>query len=160
MSDIIKPFWSARDYKRGVYKLHKNPYNGFSTDPENKKRYKNVNVYINHNVPRKFYALVEKFDIEKPVLALNKMIPGQILPFHTDKCKTYIEKNKIKTKRKIQRIVVFLDASEPGHQLWINDDLCVGGPGSFFQWSYGTRHMAANLGEKDRYTLQITGVKK
>jgi hypothetical protein len=160
MSGIIKPFWSAKDYKSGVYKVIKNPYNNFSTDPANKKRYKNVNVYANYDVPQKFYSLVEKFNIEKAVLVLNKMPPGQIFPFHVDKCRTYIKKNKIKTKEKIQRIIVFLDASEPGHQLWINDKLCVGGPGSFFQWSYGTRHMAANLGEKDRYTLQITGLKE
>ena len=67
----------------------------------------------------------------------------------------YLRKNK----KDIIRIIVFVDDTRPGHQLWIKDMLCAGEAGSYFGWKFGTKHMAANLGEQDRYTLQITGIK-
>ena len=97
--------------------------------------------------------------LSNTVVALTKMKVGQILPWHVDRCKTYISKNNIKDKTKIARIIVFLEDSKPGHQLWIEDQLCTGEAGSCFGWMFGTKHMAANLGEQDRYTLQITGVR-
>ena len=75
------------------------------------------------------------------------------------KSKSKGDKNKVKDKTKIMRVIVLLEDSKPGHQLWIGDKLCYGKAGQYFGWEHGTKHMAANLGETDRYTLQITGIK-
>ena len=130
------------------------------TEQYKREKYNDIDIFINNNVHEQFHKILKKFKIQNPVLALNKMTPGQILPFHTDKYSTYCKKNKIKNKKNIIRIIVFLEDTKAGHQLWIEDKMCIGSAGSYFGWEYGTKHMAANLGEQDRYTLQITGVNK
>lgn len=155
----IKVSWSKKDYSKGSWRTNDDPYIGFSTNIKNKPRYNNINVFINNTVPKKFVEIAKKFKLNNTVVALNKMSPGQILPFHTDKYDTYCKRNQIKNKNKIVRIIVFLHETRPGHQLWIKDKICIGPAGSYFGWQGQVKHMAANLGEEDRYTLQITGVK-
>ena len=53
---------------------------------------------------------------------------------------------------------MFLHEQKAGHQLWIQDKICTGPAGSYFGWGKDVEHMAANLGNEDRYILQITGV--
>ena len=154
----IKVTWEEKDYTKGPWRKNEDPYVGFNTRHKNKSLYNDIDIFINNNVHEQFHKILKKFKIQNPVLALNKMTPGQILPFHTDKYSTYCKKNKIKNKKNIIRIIVFLEDTKAGHQLWIEDKMCIGSAGSYFGWEYGTKHMAANLGEQDRYTLQITGV--
>ena len=87
--------------------------------------------------------------------------PGKVLPYHTDKYTTYIARNQIKKEAipDIQRYIVLLHDQKAGHQLWIQDQICIGSAGSYFGWGYGVEHMAANLGNEDRYILQVTGLK-
>jgi len=157
MNKKIKVFWGKKDYIKGPWRINKSPTSRFKAKVK-KFNHDNVQVYINNNVPKKFFQLIKKFKLKSTVLALNKMTPGQILPFHTDKYLTYCKRNKIKNKNKIKRIIVFLEDSQPGHQLWIKNKFCTGSAGSYFSWLGQTKHMAANLGEKNRYTLQITGL--
>ena len=156
----IKVTWKEKDYIKGPWRTNGDPYVGFNTRHKNKSLYNNVGAFINNNVNEHFHKIVKKFKIQNPVLALNKMIPGQILPFHTDRYSTYSKNNKIKNKKNIIRIIVFLQDTKPGHQLWIEDKMCIGSAGSYFGWEYGIKHMAANLGETNRYTLQITGIRE
>ena len=107
----------------------------------------------------KFYDAVSTLPLEKKVVAVNKLSPGQILPYHTDKYQTYKTRNNIADNDVVQRVIVFLHNQKAGHQLWIEDRVCVGEAGSYFGWDQGTEHMAANLGHEDRYILQVTGVK-
>ena len=65
----------------------------------------------------------------------------------------------IDEQKEIIRIIVFLHEQKAGHQLWIEDKVCVGPAGSYFGWGKGIEHMAANLGSEDRYILQVTGIK-
>ena len=65
----------------------------------------------------------------------------------------------IDEQKEIIRIIVFLHEQKAGHQLWIEDKVCVGTAGSYFGWTKGVEHMAANLGSEDRYILQVTGIK-
>lgn len=156
MNNKIKVFWNKKDYTKGPWRINKAPTSRIVT--KNLKNYNNVKVFINNNVPEKFFKLTKKFKLKNMVLALNKMTPGQILPFHTDKFLTYCKRNNIKNKNKIKRIIVFLEDSKPGHQLWIENKFYSGTAGSYFSWTGNTSHMAANLGKKNRYTLQITGL--
>ena len=100
-----------------------------------------------------------KRQLKKVVVAVNKLTPGQILPYHTDKYQTYKTRNNITEQDEIVRIIDFLHDQKAGHQLWIEDNICVGPAGSYFGWGKGVEHMAANLGNDDRYILQVTGIK-
>jgi len=107
----------------------------------------------------KFYDAVENLPLRKKVVAVNKISPGQILPYHTDLYKTYRSRNDIRADEVIQRIIVFLHDQKAGHQLWVGEQFCTGEAGTYFGWDQGIEHMAANLGHEDRYVLQVTGIK-
>ena len=121
---------------------------------------KSTGAFICNDLPEKFVSVAQQFDLEDVVVAVQKMEVGQVLYWHTERYMTFIKNKQVRDKSRIMRIIVFLEDSVPGHQLWIGDKLCTGEAGSYFGWNYNTEHMAANLGKQDRYTLQITGLKK
>ena len=150
--------WKEQDYKNLQWvtnKVHEEKFSAtVATD------HYNIGVYMCfENLPRVFHDAIKVFKLDKKVVAVNKLDPGQVLPYHTDNYKSYKQRNKITEKERIQRIIVFLHDQKAGHQLWIKDKVCVGPAGSFFGWDQGTEHMAANLGSEERYILQITGIK-
>lgn len=158
----VKKTWKASHYQKLHYQLGNagKPFERIGASKKIMELYKDqAGAFICTDVPNIFMNIANQFGLSNTVVALTKMKVGQILPWHVDRCKTYISKNNIKDKTKIARIIVFLEDSKPGHQLWIEDQLCTGEAGSCFGWMFGTKHMAANLGEQDRYTLQITGVR-
>jgi len=154
----ISPVWSENDYKDLPWyenDVHEERFNA-TVDTATY----DIGVLIcNENLPQVFYNILSLFDINKPVVAVNKLSPGQILPYHRDKFSTYIKRNNIKETDTIVRYIVFLHEQKAGHQLWIEDKFCTGKAGSYFGWEGNTIHMAANLGWEDRYILQITGTK-
>jgi hypothetical protein len=88
-----------------------------------------------------------------------RMDPGSSLPEHIDTYKKYIELFDLRGKENtIRRAVVFLEPWQSGHYAE-----CDGVPytnwitGFTILWNWNAPHMAANLGMKPRYTLQITG---
>ena len=115
-------------------------------------------ILICNKIPKTFKNLIKGFKLKNTVAAINKLMPGQVLPWHVDKYPTYIKRNNISENQQIIRIIVFLHDQEPGQQLWIGHNLCVGTAGTYFGWGRGVEHMAANLSKTPRYTLQITGV--
>ena len=150
--------WAEADYKNLTWvtnKVHEEKFNA-TVDTQNY----NVGVYMCfENLSAKFYDAVKDLELNKVVVAVNKLTPGQILPYHTDRYKTYKARNGITEQDEIIRIIVFLHEQKAGHQLWIEDKVCVGPAGSYFGWGKGVEHMAANLGSEDRYILQVTGIK-
>ena len=112
----------------------------------------------NENLPSVFTETAATFGLTNTVCAVNRMDPGQYLPFHKDMYPTYMQRNNIQDASKVLRIIVFLHNQKPGHQLWIEDEICIGPAGSYFGWHHNSKHMAANLGYESRYVLQITGV--
>ena len=86
--------WSEADYKNLTWvtnKVHEEKFNA-TVDTQNY----NVGVYMCfENLPTKFYDAVKDLELNKVVVAVNKLTPGQILPYHTDKYKTYKERNGI-----------------------------------------------------------------
>ena len=122
----------------------------------------NYNVAVSsvfENLPQVFHDAVQFLDLQKPVIAINRMKPETILPFHQDKYATYKKRNNVGDDEDIKRVIVFLHDQKAGHQLWIGDEICVGPAGSYFGWNVGDEHMAANFGKEDRYVLQVTGIK-
>ena len=155
---VIPVTWAEADYKNLTWvtnKVHEEKFNA-TVDTQNY----NIGVYMCfENLPAKFYDAVKDLGLNKVVVAVNKLTPGQILPYHTDRYNTYKARNGITEQDEIIRIIVFLHEQKAGHQLWIEDKVCVGPAGSYFGWGKGVEHMAANLGSEDRYILQVTGIK-
>lgn len=88
-----------------------------------------------------------------------RMMPGTILPTHSDLYVKYVNLFDLQGKEhSIRRAVVYLEDWRPGHY----GEYC-GRPmvnwtaGQTVEWAYDAPHMAANMGTEPRYTLQITG---
>jgi hypothetical protein len=93
--------------------------------------------------------------------AVHKMDPGQILPYHKDHYTKYKNLYNIKNIDSIKRIIVFLRDWNPGELLGVEEKIFTNWKaGDWVSWTGHTTHIAANLGHKERYTLQITGVKE
>jgi hypothetical protein len=151
--------WTEKDYQTLTWYSNQYPVEKFTATVDISAY--NVGVSMcNENLPQVFYNVLKNFKLDKPVVAVNKLEPGQILPYHTDKYIAYKQRNNVSETDHIVRIIVFLHDQKAGHQLWINDKICLGNAGSFFGWEKDTVHMAANLGNDTRYILQITGVHK
>jgi len=161
--------WKANDYVDLPWFEHPDKRQGFTTAEENYGIYKErvgclipkfekvgKGVFIPDEVENVFGYVLSFFDIKDSVYAFAKYKPGLILPWHKDNYPTYA-RNKNAKVEDIVRIMIFMHDPAPGHQLWIEDRFCTGPAGSWFSWQGSTKHMAANLGESDRYVIQITG---
>lgn len=153
----IPVIWNEKDYTDVEWTRHEQT-GGFDTYQQNFDIYgPNIGVYVPRQVPAVFAQVTKYFDLQDLVFDLSRYTPGMLLPWHWDTYPTYSKNMKIEDKNKIVRIIVFLHTSQPGQQLWIEDKFCSGPAGSWFSWTGSTRHMAANLGESDRYVIQLTG---
>jgi hypothetical protein len=157
-SGSIPVSWQPEDYiDKTQWRLH-HGVGGFTTADDNLQRYQNnIAVLIPETLLPVFDQVCEHFDLKDLVCDLSKYTPGMVLPWHVDDYPTYSKNMKITDKNDIVRIIVFLHDSLPGQQLWVEDRLCSGPAGSWFSWTGQTKHMAANLGETDRYVIQLTG---
>jgi hypothetical protein len=90
-----------------------------------------------------------------------RMDTGTVLPNHSDLYKKYVELFNLKDNEHwIYRAIVFLEDWQSGHYAELDGEPFVGWrAGDCLIWRYDTPHMAANLGDLPRYTLQITGHK-
>jgi hypothetical protein len=157
----IPVFWNEEHYVNSGWYRHLDKTHGFSTEDQNYKIYgDNLGVYIPKTMNTIFEHSFNFFDLDELVFSLSMYKPGMILPWHQDNFPTYSKNKKLQNLDRIVRVIVFLHNSKPGHQLWIENQFCYGPAGSWFSWEGRTKHMAANLGETNRYTLQITGIKK
>lgn len=97
------------------------------------------------------------FDGQFASVSFYKMSTGDILPYHQDTYKKYIEIYKITDPPRIKRTIIFLEDWKPGHMFEIfYKPITNWKAGDFVTWSYDTPHMAANLGMEARFTAQIT----
>lgn len=92
-----------------------------------------------------------------PGIAIYCMKPGTILPNHSDTYNRYKKIHDITDSTKIYRMLILMENWKSGHYLEVD-----GVPytnwqaGDFVIWQNDTVHMAANIGNEDRYTLQVT----
>lgn len=156
--------WQPNDYMELEFEQrYGNTYNhtGFynHTNMPNNSDFLNIEV-CSTGLPYNLLTIAEKFNFDKFVVAVNKLTPGSVLPFHSDTYKKFRKNFSVDLDTDLYRIIIFLHDPAAGHQLWIEDHMCNGIAGTYFGWVNQTEHMAANLGKVDRYTLQITGTKK
>ena len=155
----IPIFWKKEHYVHSGWYRHPDKTHGFSTDDINYKIYgDNLGVYIPETLDNVFEKTFEFFDLKELVFSLSMYDPGMILPWHQDNYPTYRKNKQIADPEQVVRVMVFLEDSQPGHQLWIEDKMCSGSAGSWFSWQGRKKHMACNVGESKRYVLQLTGL--
>jgi hypothetical protein len=109
----------------------------------------------NHRFIRQF----ERFGWQDIGTSYYRMMPGSILPTHSDLYKRYVELFNLQgQEHTIRRAIVLLENWQPGHLLECCGDVITGWrAGTVIEWAYDTPHMAGNSGTTPRYTLQITG---
>ena len=101
--------------------------------------------------------IAEKIGLSNCGFTFYKMSTGDIMPRHKDHFSTYQKIYNVE-KSKVWRAVVVLQDWEPGHYFDIEHRAIVNYKrGEFVLFDAFCDHSAANLGLKDRYTLQITG---
>ncbi len=147
------------------YLLHESPHAGFDLlDHNDQRRYKNDKIVacIARNVPSDAIDYLNlKFNFINLVCSIQKMLPGMILPYHSDRYGHYLSANPGITIDSVQRVIVFLEDWKPGHISEVAGESHTNWKkGDWISWKSSTPHMAANLGHSDRYTLQITGIIK
>ncbi len=146
-----------------VYEAHYAPLTGFQfVDTEDYNRYKHESIiaHIHKGIDSDKEEYFKKFffRVKNPLFAIQKMLPGMILPYHTDQYAYFLKTNPTLAISDVCRIIVFLEDWAPGHISQVaNDSHIKWRAGDWFFWTGTTPHMAANLGHIDRYTLQITG---
>jgi len=88
-----------------------------------------------------------------------RMMPGTVLPTHSDLYKKYIDLFNLQgIETTIRRAIIFLEDWAPGHLSEVAGDvLTEWQAGTVIEWPYNTPHMAGNRGTVPRYTLQVTG---
>lgn len=99
------------------------------------------------------------FDMQHFSWSVYRMRPGDVIPEHSDTYQRFCEIHHIQDINLVQRYVVFLEDWASGHYFEIDrQPLTQWVAGSWVGWRGGIRHLAANMGSSDRYTLQLTGI--
>ena len=101
--------------------------------------------------------IAEKIGLSNCGFTFYKMSTGDIMPRHSDHFNTYQKIYNVE-KSKVWRAVVVLQDWEPGHYFDIEHRAIMNYQrGDYVLFDAFCEHSAANIGLKDRYTLQITG---
>lgn len=103
----------------------------------------------------------ENRGLEHVGISYYKMCPGDNLPWHWDTYKRYIQLFDLSARREhIYRYIFFVEPRLPGHVMEVAGRMIDWIDGDYIAWRYDTPHVAGNLGHFDRYTIQLTGVKR
>jgi hypothetical protein len=98
------------------------------------------------------------FPLDNFSWSVYKMSPGCTLPEHSDTYAFFRKKHRLSANATIVRIIVFLEDWQSGHYLEMNQRPVINWRcGDWVCWGNQFPHLAANIGQTDRYTLQITG---
>lgn len=117
---------------------------------------------MRHELPAWSSKIIEMYEARgwKDIgIAFYRMRTGTVMPVHSDLYKRYIEVFDLEgQEQSIRRALMLLEDWESGHYLEVDGKPYVNwSAGDVVEWRYDIPHMAANIGLKDRYTLQITG---
>lgn len=117
---------------------------------------------MRHRLPawcQQFVAMYTERGWQNIGLAFYRMPTGTVMPVHQDLYRRYVELFDLQGREhSIRRALLLLEDWQPGHYLEVAGKPYVNWQaGDTVEWVYDVPHMAANIGLKDRYTLQITG---
>jgi len=140
-------------------------------DDETVNRWKSLgHLYVNYTgllreeyrgVPQWCHDIVnvikKEYKVINTSLSVYCMPPGTIMPEHRDTYPRYRKINNIEDQNSVCRFLVFLDDWKSGHYFELNRFPIVNWErGDCYMWRGDAPHMAANLGDENRYTMQIT----
>lgn len=160
----IEPFWNA-DYKNLNYSLD------YFRDQTQVDFWKDKGHNI-ENTSMAVYPVKENNDFTNTIssffpnlnyigFCFHRLDPGHYLPTHEDRYGFYAKKHNIIDLDQIKRYIIFLEKGYDGHLLIVNNKVYSNwDAGDIVGWKGTTPHSAINLGMKERYTLQITGIEK
>ena len=165
---FITPFW---DDKFKYLDYHKEIFN----NPSDINRWREVGynqdisnfsgLMCPHNKPHPEWTkdivtwVENEIGLKDIGVCFYKMTTGIILPTHSDHYNTYKIKFNCELDQ-INRVLIFLEDWKSGHYFEVeNNPIMNYKAGTFIQWKGDAKHMAANIGEEHRYTLQLTGWK-
>jgi len=98
-------------------------------------------------------------DLEHIGVCFHCLTPGHYLPPHQDKYGYYSKAHNVLDLNLIKRYVIFAEDWEQGHLLTVGSTVYSNWKaGDIVGWSGTTLHSAVNVGNKNRYTIQVTGV--
>ena len=159
----VDPWWTIE----GFYFLdyENKPFNDSATQAQWNKRGFEKQKFTGdlYGMPNDMPTWIEPFetifDWKHFSWQLYKMGPGTVLPSHKDTYERFKELYNVEDPDTIYRAVVFLEDWQSGHYFEIdNTNLSYWKKGDYVVWQNSVSHLAANIGEVPRYTLQITGV--
>ena len=108
---------------------------------------------------QKLIDFAEKENLENIGVSYYVMEPGDNLPYHQDLYSKYIEIFSLQNRKEnIVRYIFFPEERQAGHIFEIDGKIIDWRAGDYVAWRYDTPHLAANLGYKRRYSIQVTGV--
>jgi hypothetical protein len=112
---------------------------------------------MNDKIPTWVNELISRMNGENYGFCFFKMMSGNVIPYHKDIYTFYRKLHNITNPTTIWRAIVFLEDWRPGHLFEIEDrKIDRWQAGTYVTWNNDAYHMAANIGEEPRYTLQIT----
>ena len=157
-SDLIK-----REYEKHEIAWNKmdNIQAGYNaTNTLFKQKY----FYEKKTMPVWSRKIIKMSKLENAYLAINMNPPGTINPWHSD---SYRGMNKMKKdpkskiKKKIMRVLLFVDDWHWGHFLQVGNQVVSNWKrGDIYSWKSDRYHLATNSGITRRYTIAITGYSK
>lgn len=99
------------------------------------------------------------FDWQHFSWSVYRMLPGTVLPNHSDTYDRFRKIYNIADIETIWRAVVFLEDWDSGHYFEIDQrPITDWSAGEYVIWRGTTQHIDANMGRTPRYTLEITGI--
>lgn len=104
-------------------------------------------------------AVREQLPMKHFSWSVYRMMPGTVLPNHSDTYAKFREIYSIRDSDSIRRYVIFMEPWQSGHYLEVDGTPVVSWQaGDGVYWHDDVPHVAANMGHTPRYTLQITGI--
>ena len=166
MINHIKPNWDIENFYNLDYQLSthqdKELVDQYLSSGHSEEKLSLYKYHLPNPMPKCVdeYIIPHFGFLDKVAPAVNYFKPGQYLPLHTDLYGRYIEINQVDSNGGV-RCMVMLEDNSPGQILQIKDVAhCNWKAGDCFYWDYDDIHAFYNFSMKDRYAIQITGVKK
>jgi len=161
----VKPFWD--DYKDLAW--INEPFNDQVTLEKWKSQGHNYAKYTGKLYDQRF-EMPQWVDLAEEKLvgrypgkakhlgvAIYCMTPGTILPNHQDTYAKYKKLYNVTEDETVWRMLILMEDWQSGHYLEVDGEpFTKWQAGDYAVWKDDTVHMAANLGNTDRYTLQVT----